>query len=263
MTKDELEQIQSICRQWMSEPTTHRESRLTIPSGVVLPRTMLIEIKGLLTFDNVRILSAIDVDSGVCYTKLIGNLLEVGTFIDAPFEMIEAGANETSASDATAAANSVAVPCVQPTITQPRIPASDMLAAEADSDSGPPRFLLYSNQTLLGYSLLEKTRSAQQKSGRFYPSDDYFDYSQLFEAFPQAENDWMEVSAREAYGLTADNAGEYRKRFAELSEGIEALRLYLADAEGRAIETAEVGVEDLSRHYDDQSERWLHVEFSK
>jgi hypothetical protein len=259
MTKDELEQIQSICRQWMSEPTTHAESRLTIPSGVVLPRTMLIELKGLLTFDNVRILSAVDADTGVCYTKQIGNLHEPGTFIDTPFDMSDSGVNDIPSSDTP---DSVAVSYVQPTTTQPRIPPSDTLAAEPDSDSGRPRFLLYSNQTLLGYSLLEKTRSAAQKSGRFHPSDDYFDYASMFAAFPQAENDCMEVNVREGYGLTADDAGEYRKRFAELAEGIEALKLYLADADGREIETAEVRVEDLSRHYDDPAERWLHVEFS-
>lgn len=260
MTKEELEQIQSICRQWMSEPTTHLESRLTIPSGVVLPRTILIEIKGLLTFDNVRVLSAVDVDNGVCYTKQIGTLLEPGTFIDTPFEMIDSAAKEIPSSEAPV---SVAAPFVQPATTQARVPLNDTLAVEPDSDSERPRFLLYSNQTLLGYSLLEKTRSARQKRGRFHPSDDYFDYSQLFAAFPQAENDCMEVNLREASGLTNDNATELRQTFNELSERIDALKLYVADASGQPIETAEVRVEDLSRHYDDPSERWLHVEFSK
>ena len=71
----------------------------------------------------------------------------------------------------------------------------------------------------------------------------------------------MEANAREAYGLPDDNGGEYRNRFQELSDRIEALELYIADASGQKIETSEVRIEDLSSHYDDESERWLHVSF--
>src|ERR1044072_8408655 len=90
MTKDELEQIQSIIRQWMSEPTTHSESRLTIPAGIVTDRAIVIVINSLLTFDNVLIESAVDTDSGLCYTKRIGPSGEAGEFIDTPFEMLSA-----------------------------------------------------------------------------------------------------------------------------------------------------------------------------
>jgi hypothetical protein len=254
MTKDELEQIQSICRQWMSEPTTNLESRLTIPSGIVLERTIVIKINGLLTFDNVLIESAVDADNGFCYTKRIGESGKTGEFIDTPFEMIESRATQK-------AEPSVSANLIQHSQQQPTAAPIKTATPEIDSDPDRPKFLLYSNQTLLGYSLLEHTRAGNQRKGRFHPNDDYFDYSAMFEEFPQAENDWMEVNAREGYGLTDDNAGEIQKKFNELLEGIEGLKLYLADADGRAIETVEVRVEDLSRHYDDPSERWLHVEF--
>jgi len=253
MTKDELEQIQSICRQWMSEPTTNFESRLTIPSGIVLERTIVIKINALLTFDNVLIESAVDADTGFCYTKRIGEAGTTGEFIATPFEMIESHATQTGEpAVSTHLRRSEQQPTAAPLATA---------APEIDSDPDRPKFLLYSNETLLGYSLLEHARAGNQRKGRFHPSDDYFDYSAMFEEFPQAENDWMEVNAREAYGLTDENAGEVQKKFDELLAGIEGLKLYLADGDGRAITTVEVRVEDLSRHYDDPSERWLHVEF--
>jgi len=265
MTPDELEEIQSICRQWMNEPSTHVESRLTIPPGVVLSRTIVIEITGLLTFDNVLVRSADDVDTGVCYLKQIGEPGTNGTFIAAPFEMIESGAAQTSES-----------PQPHPSSPSPQ-PASEAPAVkpttEIEFDPDRPKFMLYSNQTapserdvrgpvLLGYSLLERNRGNNQWKGRFHPSDDYFDYSEMFAAFPQAENDCLEVNAREAYGLSDQNATEYRKRFNELSDQIEALRLFIAEEGGAPIETQEVRVEDLSQHYDDQTERWLHVTFA-
>jgi hypothetical protein len=202
----------------------------------------------------VLIESAVDADNGFCYTKRIGESGKTGEFIDTPFEMIEAAAAQTT--EPSLSANFIRRSEQQPTVAPIKT-----ATPEIDSDPDRPKFLLYSNQTLLGYSLLEQTKSANQRKGRFHPNDDYFDYSAMFEEFPQAENDWMEVNTREAYGLTNENAGEVHKRFNELRTGIEGLKLYLADADGRAIETVEVRVEDLSRHYDDPSERWLHVEF--
>ena len=255
MTKDELEQVQSIIRQWMSEPTTHSDSRLTIPSGIVADRAIVIEIKSLLTFDNVLVESAVDADSGLCYTKRIGPSGKAGEFIDTPFEML---ALETAQTGGPAPpANFIPRPAqraIEPTLDE---------LSEVDSDPDRPKFLLYSNQTLLGYSLLEQTKSSNERKGRFHPSDDYFDYSQIFEAFPQVENDWMELNAREAYGLTDDDADAYRNRFNELTEKVEALKLYLTDATSQRIETTEVTVEDLSHYYDDQRERWLYVTFAK
>ena len=174
--------------------------------------------------------------------------------IDTPFEMIETATTQTT--EPSLATNLSYNSELRPTAAQ-----IETATPEIDSDPDRPKFLLYSNQILLGYSLLEQTKSANQRKGRFHPSDDYFEHSQMFAAFPQAENDWMEMSAREAYGLTDDNAGEVQKRFSELRAGIEGLKLYLADADGRAIETAEVRVEDLSSHYDDPAERWLEVNF--
>jgi len=256
MTKDELEQIQLIIRQWMSEPTTRSDSLLTIPSGIVSDRAIVIEIKSLLTFDNVLIESAVDTDSGLCYTKRIGPSGKPGEFIDTPFEMLP---GETAPTSEPALPANFSHRAQQPAIE----PSLNESSPEVDSDPERPKFLLYSNQTLLGHSFLEQTKSSNERKGRFHPSDDYFDYSQIFEAFPQAENDWMELNAREAYGLTDDDADAYRNRFNELINKIEALKLYLADATSQRIETKEVTVEDLSYYYDDQRERWLYVTFAK
>ncbi len=255
MTNDELEQIQLIIHQWMSEATTHSESRLTIPSGIVTDSAIVIEIKTLLTFDNVLVESAVDADTGLCYTKRIAPSGKAGEFIDTPFEMLP---GETAPITEAALPASFVAQAPQ----HPIEPSPVELKAEADSDPDRPKYLLYSNDTVLGYSLLEQTKSANQRKGRFHPSDDYFDYSQTFEAFPQAENDWMELNAREAYGLTDDDAEAYRNRFNELTDKIGALKLYLADANRKRIETTEVRVEDLSHYYDDQRERWLYVTFA-
>jgi hypothetical protein len=123
------------------------------------------------------------------------------------------------------------------------------------------KYLLFTNGKLLGYSLLERTGSGGRRRGRFEASEDYFDYLELFAALPQAENDYMEMNAREAYGLPDENAPEYRNKFHELWDLIEALKLSIADANGDLIETSAVRLEDLSRHYGDESERWLHVSF--
>jgi hypothetical protein len=38
-----------------------------------------------------------------------------------------------------------------------------------------------------------------------------------------------------------------------------ALKLYVEDEDGHPIEASEIKLEDLSRHYDDEAERWLYV----
>jgi len=138
---------------------------------------------------------------------------------------------------------------------------SDDQESSSASDSSRPKYLLCSNGNVLGYSLLEKTRSKDERSGRFFPSDDYFEFAGVFGAFPQAENDCFETNVREAYGLVDDDADDIRRVFNELSENVEALKLYVADENGNRIATTEVKIEDLSTFYRDDSERWLHVEF--
>jgi hypothetical protein len=55
------------------------------------------------------------------------------------------------------------------------------------------------------------------------------------------------------------DALDARNRFSELSTQVEALELYLESEEGHRIEAVEIKLEDLSRHYDDEAERWLCV----
>jgi hypothetical protein len=129
----------------------------------------------------------------------------------------------------------------------------------SDSDERP-KYQLYTNGKLLGYSLLERKRSDENLSGRFYPSEDYFDYAPLFVELPEAENECMETNAREAYGISDERGEITRTRFSELSAQVAELDLYLMSEAGTRIETAEIRVEDLSRYYNDQSERWLHIE---
>jgi hypothetical protein len=258
ITEEQFKQIQLLCREWLSDPATNRDSRLTIPAGAVLPQSITIEIKGILTFDDVLITSAVDTKTGVCYTKLIAKSGQTGTFIDSPFEMIVAGE----------------VP--QPDKTRSQYPAyaSEGVTDEATNlhreertafrdESARGEYLLCSNGKVLGSSSLEKTNSANQRTGRFFPSDDYFEVAEIFGQFPTAENDWLEANVREAYGLTDENASDFRKKFNELCERIDALKLYVADKSGKQIATIEVKLEDLSTFYGDESERWLHVDFGK
>ena len=276
MTKEELEQIQSVCRDWLRQPGVANGSRLIIPAGGAVSRTVELEVSSLLTFDNVTITSAVDADTGVCYSKLIAGQGESGETIDTPLEMITGG--ETSPSTSPVPKQSAPLRATQKRyqdamqrlaethdshVTEGSRSASDTNAwwiekvpSEADQQ---PKYLLYTNGELLGHSLLERARSDGQRSGRFHPSEDYFTYAHIFAALPQAENDCFEASAREAYEIVEAGDDEYRKRFNELSAEVDALQLYLEDEDGLKIKTTELRLEDLSHHFDDETERWLHV----
>ena len=128
---------------------------------------------------------------------------------------------------------------------------------EANDDAA--KFLLYTHRKLLGYSLLERTLSTRERRGRFHPSENYFEYAELFAALPAAENEYMEASVQEAYGLQVAGALESRNRINELSAQLEALKLYVENEDGHPIKAVEIRLEDLSRHYDDEAERWLYV----
>jgi hypothetical protein len=276
MTKAELEYIQSVCHEWLRQPGVSQDSRRTIPSSDALSRTVELKITRLLTFDDVRITSVDDVETGSCYTKLIGSAGEAGEFCDAPFESI-----------APDTASLVKEPGKVLTATRKRY--QDAMARLADSerkedneadvanqmemDSWPlsalpqsqraneadAKFLLFTNGKLLGYSLLERSLSTRERRGKFHPSENYFEYAEWFAALPAAENACMEASAQEAYGLEVDEALESRNRFNELSSQLEALKLYVENEDGHPIEAVEIKLEDLSRHYDDEAERWLCV----
>jgi len=81
----------------------------------------------------------------------------------------------------------------------------------------------------------------------------------MLTAFVEAENDSLEANVREAYGLFDAENAELQARFAELSSQVNALQLYVADDTGRRLDTSEARIEDLSKKYDDETERWLYV----
>jgi len=273
MTRAELEHIQTVCHEWLRQPGVGQDSRRTISSSA-LSRPVELKITGLLTFDDVLITSVVDAATGSCYTKLIARPGEAGEFFDTPFESIApdtdapvkgpakvltatreryqeamARLRDSSAGDVTDLANQIEVDSWSEII--PR--------SEPNADDVDPKFLLYTNRKLLGYSLLERTVSTNERRGRFHPSEDYFEYAELFASLPAAENEWMEANVQEAYGLTVPEAVESRNRFNELLVQLEALGLYIENEVGQPIETVELKLEDLSRHYDDEAERWLYV----
>jgi hypothetical protein len=237
----------------LSNPATNGDSRLTLPPDAVLPRAITIEIKAILTFDNVRIISAIDADTSVCYTKLIGKSGDAGTFIDTPLDMIAARPDQPVRENSVRSSESA-----NAEVARPRTE----MATTFEQDSASGDYLLCSNGKVLGCSALEKTKSAHQRTGRFFPSDDYYEVAEIFEQFPTVENDWLEANVREAYGLTDNDASDFRRKFNDLCERIDALKLYVGDASGKQIATTEVKLEDLSTFYRDESERWLHVRFA-
>lgn len=276
MTKAELEHIQSVCHEWLRQPDVSQDSRKTIPSSDALSPPVELKISGLLAFDDVLITSVIDAESGTCYTKLIASPGKAGEFFDTPFESI-----------APDTASLVKEPAKVLTATRERY--QDAMARLADSERSDdneagvanqlemdssllgglsqnqrendtaPKFLLYTNRKLLGHSLLERSLSTHERRGRFHPSEDYFEYAEFFAALPAAENECMEANVQEAYGLVVAGALEARGRFSELSTKLKALKLYLENEDGHPIEASEINLEDLSRHYDDEAERWLCV----
>jgi hypothetical protein len=276
MTKTELEHIQTVCHEWLRQPGVSQDSRKTIPSSDALSRAVELKITGLLTFDDVLITSVIDAESGSCYTKLIARPGEAGEFFDTPFESL-----------APDTVSLVKEPAKVLTATRQRY--QEAMARLADSerkedreadvanqmemDSWPlsafpqsqrendtaPKFLLYTSRKLLGHSLLERSLSTHERRGRFHPSENYFEYAEFFAALPTAENEWMEANAQEAYGLKVAGAEESRTRFTELMVQLEALRLYVENEDGQPIDAVEVKLEDLSRYYEDEAERWLSV----
>jgi hypothetical protein len=273
MTRAELEHIQTVCHEWLRQPGVRQDSRRTISSSA-LSRPVELKITGLLTFDNVLITSAMDAETGSCYTKLIARPGETGEFFDTPFESIApdtdapvkepakvltatreryqnamARLRDSSRSDVTDVANQIATDSWSWII-----PRSERNASDAGA-----KFLLYTNRKLLGYSLLERARSTHERRGRFHPGEDYFEYAELFAALPAAENECMEANVQEAYGLKVAGAPEARNRFNELLVQLEALGLYIESEDGQPIDAVEIKLEDLSRYYDDEAERWLWV----
>lgn len=243
---------------------------MTIPAGGALSRTVEVKISALLTFDDVLIMSAVDAETGACYTKLIGRQGEAGDFMDTPLDQIAFNspspveeqpvplrATQKRYEDAmkrVTQANSLDKGIASVSDT------NELWIEKTNSDADQlPKYLLYTNGKLLGYSLLERARSEGQRTGRFHPSEDYFEYADLFAALPQAENDCMEANAQEAYGILAEENDGYRARFAQLSAQVDELKLYVEEESGQKIDASEIRLEDLSHHYDDQTERWLHV----
>jgi len=276
MTKAELEHIQSVCHEWLRQPGVSPDSRLTISCSSALSRTVELKITGLLTFDDVLIRSAVDADTGACYAKLIAQPGEAGEFFDTPFEIIAPDRvsrveeptrvltptrdryQKAMAHLADLSQKDVSGPDVANQLEMDSLLLGGLSQTQRENDSAP-KFLLYTNRTLLGYSLLERAFSTQQRRGRFHPSEDYFEYAEFFVVLPAAENECMEANVQEAYGLKVAGAEEARARYNELLVQLEALRLHVENEDGQPVDAVEIKLEDLSRYYDDEAERWLYV----
>lgn len=269
MTEKELKYIQAVCREWLRQSGTAKDSRMTIPAGGELSRAVELKISTLLTFDNVLIMSAVDAETGAGYTKLIGRQGEPGEFIDTPLDQITFNstspvpAQPVPLRDTQKRHQDAMEHLAGKKLTGEGIAAvsdPEWWIEKADSEADQlPKYLLYSRGKLLGYSMLERARSNGERSGRFHASEDYFEYAHIFAALPQAENDWMEANAQEAYGIFADEHDGYRTKFSLLSAQVDELGIYVEADDGLKVDASEVRLEDLSHHYDDEAERWLHV----
>jgi len=268
MTQEELEYIQTVCRAWLKQPDTSQESRLVVPQGDSLSRAVELEVKALLTFDDVLIKSAADAETGANYTRMLSQPNGPDEFFDTPFEMITVPApppaptplratqkrhqeamarNTASKNDNSSAVDSL-----------PRFELWCDEGSVADDDS-LPKYLIYSGPELLGHSLLERVHSARERSGRFCPGDNYFNYVDIFAALPDAENEFFEAAVKTAEGLVDNEVQQASSRFSELAAKIAALDLYVQSEGGERMAVSEVRLEDLSRKYDDQAERWLYI----
>jgi hypothetical protein len=266
MTKEELEYIQAACRVWLQQPGPAK-SRTVIPASGPLSRQMEIERSGILTFDNVLITSAVDAETGVCYTKLIEQPDGSSEFFDTAWEEIAPDRSAANVSEPAMRATQHKYQNAMQRVEEQRAQAdaraldpSLLWIEKAHSDSDErPKYQLYTKAQLLGYSLLERQRSERNLSGRFYPSEDYFEFAPLFIGLPEAENEFMETNAREAYGISDERSDVTRARFSELTAQVAELDLYLMNEAGNRIEASEVRLEDFSNYYKDQNERWLHA----
>jgi hypothetical protein len=266
MTNDELKHIQAVCHGWLRQPGTANRSRMTIPAAGALSRTVEVVAGSLLTFDNVLFVAALDSETGDCYTTLISPQGKPGHFIDTPLDKFteKPAAPEQFFPAALRATQKRYREAME---LQPA--GSDVRSGESETNTWwieteeaaepQPKYLLYTNQQLLGYSLLEHARAGGQRSGRFHPNENYFEYASIFEALPEVENDAFEANAREGYEIFDERNEEYRTRFNKLSARVGSLSLDVSDETGSKLEASEVRLEDLSRHFADPNERWLHV----
>ena len=88
MTNEELKHIQTICRDWLTQPDTSIESRLTILPGGPLLQTVEVKLKSIMTLDNTTISSAVDVATGSSYAGLVRQPGKPDVFIDVPVEKV-------------------------------------------------------------------------------------------------------------------------------------------------------------------------------
>ena len=240
---------------------------MTIPAEGAISNEVHIEVSSILTFDNVLIRSVVDRKSGVCYTKLIGPHGQPGEFIDTPFEMIAAPAtpapDQSPARDAALGKSTERVAESGAFRDRSGAYARPIALIEThDIDGNPrPKYFLYTNEKLLGYSRLERTDSYYERKGRFHPTDDYLDYGELFAEMVTAEDEVLEENVQEAYGIKVEPDSKFRDKFNELSERIEALKLYLAEEDGQRLDASKIKLEDRAGYYRDETERWLYVTF--
>lgn len=84
MTNEELKHIQTICRDWLLQAGISGDNCLTILPGGPLIHTVEIELRSLMTPDNVIITSAVDMITGAVYASLLKQPGNAAVFIETP-----------------------------------------------------------------------------------------------------------------------------------------------------------------------------------
>jgi hypothetical protein len=269
MTKKEFEHIQTLCRAWLGQPETGKENRLSILAGGVLSRPIEIEARGFLTFDNARITSAVDCETGICYTQTIRSASGSEIVIDTPFAKASLPGEPDRAQELRPTQLRYQEAMKQLDASAQVTPTSAMAIEDnpiwiAPEDRGPevplPSYFLYAHAELIGHSFLETSSpSIRQRRGRFYPDDDYWKYAEIFGNFTDALNDCVEATVKAAYVGADDETLAAEKRFAGLAIQVTELNLHLVAADGRKVRTAVLRIDDYAAKYDDPAERWLYI----
>jgi hypothetical protein len=106
------------------------------------------------------------------------------------------------------------------------------------------KYNLYSENELLGYSLLEGDDSSMGvRGGKFHPCESYFKLDHLFRALTQTSYDEWEKRRISGNHTTPDNPSSSVK---DLRAHIAALNLRVETEDGRKVGTSAISLEDFS-----------------
>jgi len=123
-----------------------------------------------------------------------------------------------------------------------------------------PQYFVYTGSELLGYSLLERgAATVLNRSGRFYPDEDYYKYAETLIEHTEAMNDNYEEVVKAAYLGDDEYTHRAVKRYEKVSAQVAALNLFVADERGRRLRATEVRIDDYTAKYGDADEVWLEI----